>query len=400
MEIQWEYDLPTDEESRDYHYESPIFVKDGKVYYLNYKVNDTPEWKYDLKLYIIDAANGSAEIVALPSSYKEIPCKFGIIDYQDKLILNTGELWLYDGDSATRFLQVPQQDKLGGNILYGNRLIFSYYRSAETWCCPIELWCCNLDTLEIEWKTDISNSKPYGCGKITIFESMIACNGKDALLFIDPCSGVITNQIKIPRIDKLYYPIRTEDGHLLLGYTNWTNAGILKYDMKQAKVIWRHKRKFEGPQSDCQLYRYENLIYWVKNDTELICLDADTGEEVFARRTTPWLYTDLRFVGDRILYGTAGANGYFNCIDAKSGAERCSVFLQNGCAFFDLHDDTVLVGDFSKTMMQISPDDGRILQKLSLDGEVVGDIRVCDGAVFTVIWGNEEKPIRLIKIKI
>jgi hypothetical protein len=56
--------------------------------------------------------------------------------------------------------------------------------------------------------------------------------------------------------------------------------------------------------------------------------------------------------------------------------------------------------DFSKTMMQISLGNGRILQSLSVDGEVVGDIRVYDNAVYTVIWGNQEKDIRLVKINL
>ena len=35
-----------------------------------------------------------------------------------------------------------------------------------------------------------------------------------------------------------------------------------------------------------------------------------------------------------------------------------------------------------------------------VDGEVIGDIRVHDGAVYTVIWGNSEKDVRLVKINL
>jgi hypothetical protein len=51
-------------------------------------------------------------------------------------------------------------------------------------------------------------------------------------------------------------------------------------------------------------------------------------------------------------------------------------------------------------MMQISLCNGSIFQSLSVDGEVVGDISVYDNAVYTVIWGNQEKDIRLVKINL
>ena len=384
METVWEVDLPTYEDSEDYHYESKIWVKEGKVYYLYRRLRD-------LKLIVIDAKSGSVESMVLPSMHYVIPSEFFLFAYKDIIIFYTGEFWMYDGKSAMKVMQLAGISKIEAYYINENRLILSD---------GFSLYCFDLDTFENQWIIDTMNSKPYRVDEIIMFEQTIACYGRDSLLFIDPLSGEIQNQIKIPRIDKLFHPIRTGDGNLLIGYTNWSNAGVIKYDVHTGKVIWRHKRKFEGPQLNCKLYTYENYVYWVKNDTELICLNIDTGDEVFTRRTTPWIYTDLRFDDDKIMYGTAGANGYFNCINARSGLEYCSVYLQNGCAFYETYQDTVLVGDFSKQMMQLSPQDGRILQTLPVDGEVVGDIRVCDSSVYTVIFANENKPVRLIKIEI
>jgi len=35
MKIEWMFDLPTDEKSQDYHYESPILIKDNNLYFIS-----------------------------------------------------------------------------------------------------------------------------------------------------------------------------------------------------------------------------------------------------------------------------------------------------------------------------------------------------------------------------
>ena len=247
---------------------------------------------------------------------------------------------------------------------------------------------------------NISMTKHYRTGEITLFENMVACYGDHELLLIEMEDGKIADRIKIPRIDKLFNPIRLDDEHILLGYTNWTNAGVLKYNQKSKQVIWRNKRKFQGPQLRCKIYRHEARVFWVKNDTELICLDVEDGEEIHSVRANPWLYTDLRFMDDCLLFGTAGRDGYMNCIDARSGEVNWSVFLKNGCAYFDIYDGTVLVGDFDKRIKQIAIKSGDVLQDHQVDGEVVGDMKVYKDCVYTVIWGYAEIPVRLVKVKI
>jgi outer membrane protein assembly factor BamB len=186
----------------------------------------------------------------------------------------------------------------------------------------------------------------------------------------------------------------------LLGYTNWTNAGILKYHLSTKQIVWRHKRKFEGPQGRYRIYKEGNRVFWVKNGTELICLDVETGDELYALRTSPWLYTDLQFCQNLILYGTAGADGYFNVLDIETGKLKWSAFLKDGCAYYDIYKDSVLFGDWTKTVKQFSITDGKFLQTLPLDAEVVGRILVSDGYIYTIVWGNETKGVRLIQAKI
>lgn len=117
-------------------------------------------------------------------------------------------------------------------------------------------------------------------------------------------------------------------------------------------------------------------------------------------RTAPWLYTDLQFLQNDLIYGTSGADGYINNIEAKTGKVKWSVFLKNGCAYYDTYRDSVIVGDFDKTIKQISFPDGAILQNYLTDGQVVGRIKVFDGCVYTVIWANIKKGVRLIKVMI
>lgn len=37
MKIEWTFDLPTDENSQDYHYESSILVKDNSLYFISHR---------------------------------------------------------------------------------------------------------------------------------------------------------------------------------------------------------------------------------------------------------------------------------------------------------------------------------------------------------------------------
>lgn len=45
-------------------------------------------------------------------------------------------------------------------------------------------------------------------------------------------------------------------------------------------------------------------------------------------------------------------------------------------------------------------EDGSVWQDYPVDGEVVGDMKVCGDCAYTVIWGSGDTPIRLMKVRI
>ncbi|MBR2293967.1 MAG: PQQ-like beta-propeller repeat protein [Clostridia bacterium] len=383
MNIEWTFDLPTNEKSRDYHCESPIFIKDENLYFICCNPH--------VVLYIIDANTGAEKNQIECKGHSVIPSKYFFESYQNKIILYTGELWILENEQLKKMMPDPIDYEINSYVLVGHQFVFadrSYLR------------CIDLESLNTEWKISISNTKNYHAGEICLFEDTIACYGNDKLLFVDTTNGDVKYQIKIPRVDKLFMPIKVDDRTILIGYTNWSNAGILKYDIIDQKVLWKSKRSFEGPLLRCKLFLKENLIYWVKNDTELIGLNINTGEEQCCVKTTPWIYTDPLFISSYLVYGTSGRNGHFVNLNAQSGKERWNIFLENGCAFFDFYAHSVILGDFSKMIYQVDMENGKIIQTLHIGGEVVGRIKVHQNNVYTVVWGNKDTFIHLVKVTI
>lgn len=387
MKTIWEYDLPTNENSSDFQYESPIFFKDNYVYYISGLLCQKT-------LHIVDMESGLGITEELVTKNHCLPSKYFFLEFQDTILIYAGDLFTYQKGVLAKTVDLSGKGEVKSYLVKENKLFFVCSQSKES------LFCYNLETQKIDWQLNITNSKQYVAGELTLCDNLLACYGKDQLLFVETERGRIVDQIKIPRIEKLFCPIKVDEEHLIIGYTNWSNAGILKYDTVTKQVIWRHKRKFEGPQLKCKIYRHNDDIFWVKNDTELICLNIEDGSEKYQFRTNPWLYTNLQFIQDNMIYGTSGADGYINNVDPKTGMKKWSVFLKNGCAYYDVYENSIIVGDFNKEMKQISLENGSILQNYCVDGEVVGDIKVHKDCVYTVIWGSSEKEIRLVKIKI
>lgn len=381
----WNYPLHTDENSRDMHYEGTILPHNGHVCYASTRPNA-------MDFHIINIQTGENRMQTFPLSPLRAlhefvsPPAFFAFPRGNRVIYYAGELIEAEGLQILRTLKLPAE--VTSHLLLDDRLLV---------VCD-KLCCINLETFTIAWELELANEQPYAPGPVTRFGSLVTCYGQDQLLFVDPANGKVTDAIRIPRISKLYHPIALDDDTLLIGCTNWTNAGILMYRRSTKKVVWRYKRSFEGPQTLCRIWHEKDRVYWVKNRTELICLDTRTGAEVFHLRTAPWLYTDLLFRNGCILYGTAGANGFLNRLDACTGQMKWSVFLQNGCAYYDIHDGAAFAGDFSKTIFRIDLGSGAITDQLQLDGEVVGRIAVHAGSLYTVIWGSPSKPVRLVRI--
>ncbi|MBE6597319.1 MAG: hypothetical protein E7641_06585 [Ruminococcaceae bacterium] len=388
MRAIWQLDLPTNESSEDYHFESSIFIKNNHIYFLCYHFTNE---KRQLSLNIIDKNSGTTEKIIPINGRTTIPSQCFFQEYKSKIIIYTGELWIFDGMTLERLSVDTIDDKINSYFIFDNCLIFADASS---------LYSIDLDFCKLKWKIHIPNTKNYIVGDISLFENSIACYGKDQLLFVDISSGQLLNQIKIPRVDKLFQPMRMDDGTLLIGFTNWSNAGIIRYDETNKKIIWKGSRSFEGPLLRRKIYLKDNRVYWVKNDTELICLNANTGDEIYRAKTSPWLYTDLLFTGNQVLYGTAGRDGFLVNLDSICGNEKWAFPLKNGCAFFDFYKNSAIVGDFNKKIYQIDIATGKVLQEINVDGEVVGQIKVCNNDIYTVIWGDTNRPVRLIKLNI
>ena len=381
MKLTWEYPLFTDEHSQDYDYDAPIILHSDFVYYACKQLRT-------ITFHIVRNQTGEGRVHSFPATQGILPHDWFAFVHGDHVIYYAGDLIKAEGAHILSTLKLP--GKVTSHLLCGNFLLV----------VSNKLYSIDLDAFSVAWELDLSCEKYYREGELARFGEWVSCYGQNQLLFIDPKSGRVTESIRIPRINKLYHPVALDDDTLLIGYTNWSNAGILKYQRSTNKVIWRHKRKFEGPQLSCRIWHEDDRSYWVKNDTELICLSDETGEELFRLRTVPWLYTDLQFRNGCILYGTAGANGYINCLDARSGQMQWSVYQHNGCAYYGIYNDTALVGDFSKTVAQLSLRDGTVVDQLRLDGEIVGRFTVHDRQVYTVIWASEGNPVRLVKIEI
>lgn len=388
MQQKWAIGLPTDEYSTDYQCESPIGILGDWLYFA------VPDHSVT-RIYVIHKETGDGVYRSPRRIHAPLPHDYIFLSYGDMAILYTEYLFFFRGDTLIKKLPVQDKGQVESHLLYGDTLYLvcnrGRIRTIET---------VDLKTQEWSQSLDISQSIFYRPGPLSLCGNWITCYGRDQLLFIDPEELTISHSLSLPRITKLFCPIPLDEDTLLIGYTNGTNAGLLKYSTATKKILWRHKRKFEGPQLKCKFYLHKGKALWVKNERELIAVDVETGEEAYSVPTLPWAYTDLRFEGDRILYGTAGANGYLNCIHSETGEKLWSVYLQNGCAYYDIWQDHAYVGDFSGAIKKISLQDGTIVEEHPVGGAVVGQHKISDGSLYTVLWANDQNPIRLVKISL
>ncbi|MGN0632927.1 MAG: PQQ-binding-like beta-propeller repeat protein [Oscillospiraceae bacterium] len=387
MNMQWAYPLPISRQNHPHQYESPMLIQDDMLFYI--AVTDSAP-----SLHKISTADGSSTVTPLPVQTPALSSTCFFVPMDDGFFLYAGNSFIYRNNLLQQIKELEQCGKVMSHLVCGDLLLLTYQKKNSI------LICFDLRASSICWKMDISNTKPYFSGELSIFHDLVTCFGNDQLLFLQPYTGEITDSIKISRIDKLFCPIPLDDNRMLIGYTNWTNAGILCYERQSGKVLWRNKRRFEGPQLRCRIWMHCGKAFWVKNDTELIAIDCNDGSECYHLRTEQWLYTDLYFADDRILYGTSGADGQLCSIRETDGMLAWSVFMKNGCAYLDFHGDSVIAGDYDRRLMQIALSDGRIMQKMLLDGEIIGRIKVHQNAAYTVIWQNEEEPAKIIKMKI
>ncbi|MBO4679965.1 MAG: PQQ-binding-like beta-propeller repeat protein [Lachnospiraceae bacterium] len=387
MKTIWKYPLPTDEKSRDCDYESPIYEYGNEVLF-------PFRYMHATVLYVIDTFTGRGTTLPLDTNTAVMAWEFFMEPFPDGVVIYAGDIFWYCSGKIKKAIDMTQYGKVISHAVWSGYIYLLCVRDGKH-----TLACFDSKNKDITWKLDVT-TEAYTPGPIYFFEEKVTCFAHGELLFIDLEKGTVLSSIRILHANKLFCPIRLDEENLAIGFTNWTNAGILKYNLKSKKVEWKTGRKFEGPLLRCKIHRNNGNLIWVKNDRELICLDELTGAEKYRVSTLPWLYTDLQFSGDRTLFGTSGADGFLNCIRTDTGKEIWKLPLKDGCAFFKMQNDSVFVGDFSKRIMQIDIETGKILKELQTTGEVVGRIEVQNKALYTVVWGNATSNISLIKVDI
>ncbi len=134
--------------------------------------------------------------------------------------------------------------------------------------------------------------------------------------------------------------------------------------------------------------------------TGIYVIRQETGEGLCRRVHHPYSLLPgdrffLSYENTAILY-----TDYLTCVHSETGEKLWSVFLQNGCAFYDIWKDHAYVGDFGKTVKKISLQDGTVAQEAYVRGQVVGQHKISHGSLYTVLRANEGKPIRLIKLSL
>ena len=387
MRLEWQYELPATAEVRDYQFASPICAVGGQVYF------PTRAWmpgeREAVTVHRVDVRTSRAEEVVwdYPTAKIGMPSEWSFIRHGEALIL-----------SCPRFLQLlPERrelegygaPKVAGNrstgrgtfILWDGRLIFADQRRAM-------LHCFDLASHEPVWETDLGHSEHYPLGPPALCGETLWCYGGAGLHGIDPRTGEIERTLRIRHIDKLHPPIREGDD-LLMGYTNWSVAGVVRYSLEEGRVVWRYRRNTSGPSYHASLLRYEDVVVWVRGENGIVGVDVETGQARWEVAAAPWLYSELELVDGLAVYGTAGRDGFIQALDVTTGELAWQMPLTDGCQYFALYDDSVLVGDYEGCLHRLDARTGEPVDRLDLGAGVVGDVHVSGDSAFTVIWCDD-----------
>lgn len=401
MQILWEYPLPLRAHPSACHYEGPLLARAGRLFYPTCDFRPElpgPARGLVITLHEIELESGRARTHQFSQSLLSLPSDWSFVETAGRLVFHSDAFVSLDPEfhllSQVPPMRVASTKNPGrGKLLaHAGRIYFTDYATNT-------LFCVDPKSEEVDWSSHLGEIGNYRSGDPQLFEGQLACFGNQGLLIFDAETGERLSSFRVPRVDKLYSPI-PEGDDLLLGYTNWSVGGVLRLHRSSGKLLWRYRRKFEGPASYCQIWRLGDVVVWVKGSTEIIALDAATGEERWSYSSVPYLYSDVRVVNGDLLFGTAGADGAIHRLDPATGQPRWTHFLKNGCSYFDLYFDSAIVGDFDGYLRRLDLYTGEALDSLDLGAEVVGDVLVAGERVFTVVWGSDEHPPRLVCVSL
>lgn len=118
MKLMWQYPLPTNINSNDSQYESPILENGKYVYFVSQSVESQ-------KLHIIDKTTGAGFDRLLPRSVFTLPSQYFFFSYNSKSVIYAGDLHFIQSDEVLRTLDFAQKGAITSHILIGNRLYAS-----------------------------------------------------------------------------------------------------------------------------------------------------------------------------------------------------------------------------------------------------------------------------------
>ena len=119
--------------------------------------------------------------------------------------------------------------------------------------------------------------QPYRVGEVVASSRAHCAHATGGLHHLDAQTGETTSVIQLPRRDVLYSP-QEFDGDELYGYTNWSVGGVVRCDPEH-RVKWQYRRRFDGPAWYRRTWLIDDVIVWVKGSTELVGVDATTGDD-------------------------------------------------------------------------------------------------------------------------
>jgi outer membrane protein assembly factor BamB len=117
---------------------------------------------------------------------------------------------------------------------------------------------------------------------------------------------------------------------------NTSRSYILAFELKSGKLLW--KERFPSLFSGSGILYHDGMIIGNCEDTFMYALDANTGKQLWATKTSD---TSSRlFDMNGVIYFTGGGDGLLHAVDAKTGRhiwkkESPDLARNSGAWFFD-----------------------------------------------------------------
>ena len=404
MELLWEYALPQDDHLDQTDLEAPILARSDRVWIAT--------WRYEysvadraasserrgkvLRLHAVDLRSGSAEQVELAVRELKLPAEWTFLD---QTYLHCGPLVRLDPEPhlvpSVPFLDALTPTQNAGRldqVIIDGRFIVSDWRDNA-------IHCFDFVTGDPVWSRqfDPDAMRPYRVGEVVTSSGVPCAHAVGGLHLLDARTGETRGVIALPRKDVLYSPQRF-DGDELYGYTNWSVGGVVRCDPGR-RVKWQYRLRFEGPAWYRRTWLIDDVVVWVKGSTELVGVDATTGDE-------RWRFGGGAHLSGRVavsssgdlITSTSGRDGALHLLSATSGHPRWTARVAGACKYRAVHKGTVIAGDYDGRVLQIDLTTGEIVDQLNIGSAVVGDVHVANETVYTVAWPIDDHPPRLVAI--